>query len=134
MLLSLDKLEAFPLYRWMIRVLQKYYSDKFPMTNKTITEKTYESLHNEIVEHFGPYAGYAIGGKSKLEGGSITVEEDLDIKKFDAGANMFAGYEMSNGLFFQLDTQFGMLNINMESTDYNDKSHTKNNGFGLSLG
>ena len=75
MLFSLDKLEAFPLDRWMIRVLQKYYSDKFPMTNKTITEKTYESLHNEIVEHFGPYAGYSQQFLFKME-------RDLNEKKW----------------------------------------------------
>lgn len=83
---------------------------------------------------FGPYMAYGIGGKSKLEGGSVTIEEDLNFKKFDAGANIFAGYEMSSGMFLQLDTQFGMLNINPESTDANDKSTTKNTGFGLSLG
>lgn len=83
---------------------------------------------------FGPYAGYAIGGKITTEGGSLTLEEDLDYKEFDAGANIFAGYEMSSGLFLQLDTQFGMLNINPESTDSNDESTTKNTGFGLSVG
>jgi N-glycosylase/DNA lyase len=75
MLFSLDKLEAFPLDRWMIRVLQKYYSDKFPMTNKTITEKTYENLHNEIVDHFGPYAGYSQQFLFKME-------RDLNEKKW----------------------------------------------------
>ena len=67
MLFSLEKLDAFPLDRWMIRVLQKYYSDKFPMVNKTITEKTYQSLHNEIVDHFGPYAGYSQQFLFKME-------------------------------------------------------------------
>ena len=67
MLFSLEKLDAFPLDRWMIRVLQKYYSDKFQITNKTLTEKTYENLHNEIVEHFGPYAGYSQQFLFKME-------------------------------------------------------------------
>lgn len=75
MLFSLDKLDAFPLDRWMIRVLQKYYSNKFPITNKTITEKTYENLHNEIVEHFGPYAGYSQQFLFKME-------RDLNEKKW----------------------------------------------------
>ena len=75
MLFSLDKLDAFPLDRWMIRVLQKYYSDKFPMKNKTITEKTYENLHNEIVKHFGPYAGYSQQFLFKME-------RDLNDKKW----------------------------------------------------
>jgi len=67
MLFSLEKLDAFPLDRWMIRVLQKYYSDKFLLSNKTITEKTYQSLHNEIVDHFGPYAGYSQQFLFKME-------------------------------------------------------------------
>ncbi len=75
MLFSLDKLDAFPLDRWMIRVLQKYYSNKFSMINKTITEKTYENLHNEIVEHFGPYAGYSQQFLFKME-------RDLNDKKW----------------------------------------------------
>jgi N-glycosylase/DNA lyase len=75
MLFSLEKLDAFPLDRWMIRVLQKYYSDKFPMANKTITEKTYQSLHNEIVNHFGPYAGYSQQFLFKME-------RDLNEKKW----------------------------------------------------
>lgn len=75
MLFSLDKLDAFPLDRWMIRVLQKYYLDKFPIKNKTITEKTYENLHNEIVQHFGPYAGYSQQFLFKME-------RDLNEKKW----------------------------------------------------
>ena len=75
MLFSLDKLDAFPLDRWMIRVLQKYYSNKFTMTNKTITEKTYENLHNEIVDYFGPYAGYSQQFLFKME-------RDLNDKKW----------------------------------------------------
>ena len=75
MLFSLEKLDAFPLDRWMIRVLQKYYSDKFTLTNKTITEKTYQSLHNEIVDHFGPYAGYSQQFLFKME-------RDLNEKKW----------------------------------------------------
>lgn len=67
MLFSLEKLDAFPLDRWMIRVLQKYYLDKFPITGKTISEKSYENLHNKIVEHFGPYAGYSQQFLFKME-------------------------------------------------------------------
>ncbi len=58
LLFSLDKLEAVPLDRWVLRILQKYYSKEFQISTKTITEKTYDELHNKIVEHFGEYAGY----------------------------------------------------------------------------
>jgi N-glycosylase/DNA lyase len=58
LLFSLDKLEAVPLDRWVLRILQKYYSKEFQITTKTITDKTYDNLHDKIVEHFGKYAGY----------------------------------------------------------------------------
>ena len=58
LLFSLDKLEAVPLDRWVLRILQKYYSKEFQISTKTITEKTYDDLHDKIVEHFGKYAGY----------------------------------------------------------------------------
>jgi len=68
---------------------------------------------------FGPYLGYAI----KTTGG--------DFKAFDAGGNIFAGYELSGGLFFQLDTQFGMVDINDGNPLYKS---VRNTGFGLSIG
>ena len=67
LLFSLDKLEAFPLDRWMIRILEKYYSKKFQIDTKTITEKQYEILHEKIVDYFGPYAGYAQQFLFKME-------------------------------------------------------------------
>jgi len=67
LLFSLNKLESFPLDRWMIRILEKYYSDKFQIETKTITEKQYGILHEKIVKHFGPYAGYAQQFLFKME-------------------------------------------------------------------
>lgn len=67
LLFSLDKLEAFPLDRWMIRILKKYYLEKFQLETKTITEKQYEVLHEKIIKHFGVYAGYAQQFLFKME-------------------------------------------------------------------
>ena len=67
LLFSLNKLESFPLDRWMIRILEKYYSHKFQLETKTITEKQYEILHEKIVNHFGPFAGYAQQFLFKME-------------------------------------------------------------------
>jgi len=67
LLFSLNKLESFPLDRWMIRILEKYYSDKFQLGTKSITQKQYEILHEKIVNHFGPYAGYAQQFLFKME-------------------------------------------------------------------
>jgi hypothetical protein len=95
---------------------------------------------------FGPYVAYGIGGKAVTEVGSVTLEKNIEFKneagaldfpvykRFDAGANIFAGYEMASGLFVQLDTQFGMLNINPDRGANDNKSSSKNTGFGLSLG
>ena len=67
LLFSLDKLEAFPLDRWIIRILKKYYLEKFELETKSITEKQYNTLHEKIVKHFGPYAGYAQQFLFKME-------------------------------------------------------------------
>jgi hypothetical protein len=99
---------------------------------------------------FGPYVGYAVMGKAKFEGGGVSVENDIVFqnvvesgdplldtyyKAFDAGGNIFAGYEMAGGLFLQLNTQIGMIKINPEDKRFpNDKSAVRNTGFGLSLG
>jgi len=67
LLFSLDKLEAFPLDRWMIRILNKYYPNVFDISTKTLTSKQYEILHEKIMNYFGPYAGYAQQFLFKME-------------------------------------------------------------------
>ena len=67
LLFSLNKLEAFPLDRWMIRILNKYYTKQFQLETKTITEKQYGILHKKIKDQFGPYAGYAQQFLFKME-------------------------------------------------------------------
>lgn len=103
-----------------------------------------------IMLGFGPYIAYGIGGKVTTEVGDAEVETDVEFqntvaltdpllttyfKGLDAGGNIFAGYETAGGLFLQLNTQFGMLNLRPEN-DWisNDKSIIKNTGFGVSLG
>jgi hypothetical protein len=101
---------------------------------------------------FGPYLGYGIGGKASVQYSSTTYETDIKFKSvveagdpwvpyfkaFDAGGNIFAGFEMAGGLFFQLNAQLGMLNINPKDNRtlkiYSDKLSVKNTGFGISLG
>jgi len=68
LLFSLEKLEAFPIDRWTLRILQKYYSKKFyEVTGKSFTEKKYAIVHEKIVKHFGPYAGYSQQFLFKME-------------------------------------------------------------------
>jgi hypothetical protein len=99
---------------------------------------------------FGPYIGYGIGGKVVTEGGSISLDQDIEFqnvvettddmtvpyyKALDFGGNIFAGYELSNGIFVQFNTQLGMVKINPEYKILpDDESIVKNTGFGLSLG
>jgi len=99
---------------------------------------------------FGPYVGYAFGGKVVTEGGSESADQKITFtnvvettdnpavpycKPFDVGGNIFAGYEMANGIFFQFNTQLGMVKINPEyKARTDDKTSIKNTGFGLSLG
>jgi hypothetical protein len=98
----------------------------------------------------GPYVAYGVGGKTMYEGGSTSSESDIKfknevvsgdplttvyIKPFDAGGNIFFGYEMAGGLFIQLNAQLGMLDIRPDSyLNPNDSSTLKNTGYGLSLG
>jgi hypothetical protein len=94
---------------------------------------------------FGPYAGYAIGGKIKSDDGDMDLEFEKSVstplqaiytfRRFDFGANILAGYEFSNKLSFQLNAQLGLTNISPEiaGTDSDDYK-TKNTGFGVSVG
>ena len=67
LLFSLDKLDSFPLDRWMIRILEKYYFNKFEIKIKSITDNQYHKLHEKIIDHFGPFAGYAQQYLFKME-------------------------------------------------------------------
>jgi hypothetical protein len=105
-----------------------------------------------LIFGFGPYIAYAIGGKASIENESIFIDTDIEfknviesgdplvpyVKAFDAGGNIFAGFELGAGIFFQLNAQFGMLKINPKDNRiipaYSDKLSVKNTGFGLSLG
>jgi hypothetical protein len=93
---------------------------------------------------------YGIGGKAIYEGGAATIESDIEfkssldsgdplttvyVKPFDAGANLFFGYELPSGIFMQLNTQLGLLDINPKDDRVPDnESLLKNTGYGLSLG
>ncbi|MFO7978696.1 MAG: outer membrane beta-barrel protein [Bacteroidales bacterium] len=106
--------------------------------------------NGHILLGFGPYIAYAISGKAKHEGGDLSFTSDIEFtntvdagdplettyfKALDAGGNIFAGYEMASGLFFQMNTQLGMLNINPEDNRFSTEGATaKNTGYGFSVG
>jgi len=74
MLFSLEKLEAFPLDTWILKILQKYYSSKFYIKEK-ITKKEYENTRQQVLNHFGIYSGYSQQFLFKME-------RDLNEKKW----------------------------------------------------
>jgi Outer membrane protein beta-barrel domain len=104
-----------------------------------------------ILVGFGPYIAYGIAGKqsTSIENFSyepkikfrseIPLEDHWDMdhayyRGFDAGADIFAGYEMDMGLFLQLNTQLGLLNMITEVTEWDFEPEFRNTGFGVSVG
>jgi hypothetical protein len=99
-----------------------------------------------IILGLGPYFGYGIMGNVKSDDGTNDIEftntveltDPLTVpyyKAFDAGGNLFFGYEMANGISAQMNVQLGMVKINPEYKIIpDDKSSIKNTGFGISLG
>jgi hypothetical protein len=100
-----------------------------------------------VIFGFGPYIGFGVGGKVKGPGFTTDVKFKNDLnaddltsgypyfKRMDAGANIFAGYEMSNKVSIQLNTQLGLIKVNPNIEGISDsESSVKNTGFGISLG
>jgi Outer membrane protein beta-barrel domain len=99
---------------------------------------------------FGPYVGYGINGKVTNTIASAENTADIKFKNsielndpltdyylraLDIGGNIFVGYEMTNGIFVQLNTQYGMVNISPDDKrNPTSESSIKNVGFGLSIG
>jgi len=104
-----------------------------------------------ILVGFGPYVAFGLGGTQTVDYNGIPALEqkvkfkseitsedywDMDYtyyKRFDAGADIFAGYEFDMGLFLRLNAQLGLLNMIPESED-RDMPVLKNTGFGVSAG
>jgi len=64
LLFSLDKLEAFPIDTWIIKLLQEYMdnilvpSPEIKINNK-LSPNQYKVISKKIREHYGKYSGYA---------------------------------------------------------------------------
>lgn len=78
----------------------------------------------------GPYVAFAVGGKVKNG-----VDEDIEfeneispgqlgdaffLKRFDAGGNIFFGYEFAQRIFAQINAQLGLVNINPDIEGIDD--------------
>lgn len=104
-----------------------------------------------IIVGFGPYVAFGLGGTQSVEypnnptfeqkikfKNAINLEEYWDMdhvfyRRLDAGADIFAGYEMDMGLYVLLKTQLGLLNMMTDVEDW-DRPVLKNTGFGVSVG
>jgi hypothetical protein len=89
----------------------------------------------KLIAGFGPYVGYAIGGKFKFGDESEDLNfgnsaED-DMKPLDLGANLLFGYEFANKFSVQMNAQLGLINLMPEGDSDNS---IKNTGFGFSVG
>lgn len=100
----------------------------------------------------GPDIAYGIAGKYKFDDlvdnsndftANIQFKNKADfkpdnyfLKPFDLSMGLLLGYQLNNNLFFQINGQYGLLDITtpQETTDPNDKRKGKNYGFGVSVG
>jgi hypothetical protein len=100
----------------------------------------------------GPDIAYGIAGKYKFDDlvdnskdftANIQFKNKADfkpdnyfLKPIDLSVGLLLGYQLNNNLFFQINGQYGLLDITtpQETTDPNDKRKGKNYGFGLSVG
>ena len=95
---------------------------------------------NFFVIGAGPYASYGVNGKNKVkssingQGSEETSKvefgsDESQIKPFDYGVNVMAGYLFGNGMQIKLNYSYGLAELsNAEFTTY------KNSYLGLSLG
>jgi hypothetical protein len=66
----------------------------------------------------GPSLAYAFSGKLKTATPTNTQEIDIDFgddentfKPFDLGVNLLVGFELSYGIYFQANSNFGLTNL-----------------------
>ena len=104
----------------------------------------------------GPYVAYGLGGNWKAESNGVSVKGKLKFlndyissdstlgggtrkipytKPFDFGGNILIGYEINENLFFHINGQIGLIDIDPSYNGMRDeKSFVKTVGGGLSVG
>jgi hypothetical protein len=102
-----------------------------------------------ILIGLGPYVASGITGKERTKADNVTIELDVKFqnnapteftsfayyRRLDAGGNIYFGYELFDGIFFQLNAQCGLLKINPSyNNTTDDKTVKRNLGFGISVG
>jgi len=94
----------------------------------------------------GPYLGYALSGKVKVEGNVAglggTRERDIDfgsketeMKALDFGLNFSAGYQLPIGLYARVQYGFGLTNLaNASGSSYKNNALAFTLGYAFTLG
>ncbi|MDR6737628.1 outer membrane beta-barrel protein [Sphingobacterium sp. 2149] len=98
---------------------------------------TYYFPLNNFVQFFlagGPYASIAISGKEKFTGTVDKVkfgvtQNSNEMKKYDAGLNLLAGFKLANGISVNGGYALGLLDIRTR-----DISNTYNRIFSIGVG
>jgi hypothetical protein len=96
-----------------------------------------------IFASVGPYAGYAIGGKAKVEiTGLASTEEDIkfgsdagEFKPFDYGINFGLGYISPFGLYVRGQYGLGLANLsNADNVTWKNKVISVSLGYAFTIG
>ena len=98
---------------------------------------TYYFPQNNFVQFFlggGPYASIVISGKEKFTGTVDKVkfgvtQNSNEMKKYDAGLNLLAGFKLANGFSVNGGYALGLLDIRTK-----DISNTYNRIFSIGVG
>ena len=101
----------------------------------------FHSSKGKVFIGAGPSVAIGFGGKYKVTGmydesGKIKFgnSTDDDLKAMDIGANVLAGYQFANGLFFAASYNFGLSNIAPKNSSSQEKSTIHNNYIGIKIG
>ena len=86
--------------------------------------KVTDAIHLEL----GPQLGILLSAKAKYDGGSEDLKDDMETVDF--GMNIGAGYQLENGLLFNVRYCYGLSNFVKDSGD----EWYKNNVFQFSVG
>jgi hypothetical protein len=88
----------------------------------------------------GPSLSIGLSGKDKWKDGSESGSDDIkfgsgddaDLKSFEAGINVLAGYQFKGGFFVAANYDAGVNNIAPDDPQFNTKYH--NRYFGIRIG
>ncbi len=85
--------------------------------------------------YIGPQFSYNIQGKYEVEAfDGVTVEDDIDVQKVDAGGVMGFGLDVQmNRLFFTADFRYGLGGVNIDRSD-NQPFLLKNKDLAIMVG